>query len=363
MTPTPAGTATAKAKPRTAMIVGAIVLVVVLVLGTAFATHQMKLWGDATVPDYTSWTSSGEGISAEEAAQRLRDAGFTVTIEQQYSNEDKGVFIGVKGIDAGAKLKVKSNITVLESRGPRAVSSDDSSDSDSSSKKKTSKLPQITSGQLESIAGRYSSGDVAVSAMPIGSGSSSSSASLATTQQGHSRFEAAGLYLPVYLAANSAGGSAQSEATTAMSGMDNNAANSAVADMGGWSAVNSWLSSHGYSDTSFNRNFGDVAASQAGYTNQSSSADAVRMLAAVDAAGGTNLMNVDIASEGVSIPSGMSVHAHRGMGIQNTWNYFAIVETNGHKAAVSVVTQNQGKTVAAQIMSDVLASVNDSLNK
>lgn len=70
-----------------------------------------------------------------------------------------------------------------------------------------------------------------------------------------------------------------------------------------------------------------------------------------------------IASEGVSVPSGMTVHAHRGMGIRNTWNYFAIVEAHGHKAAVSVVTQNQGKDRAAQLMSQVLASVDDSLAK
>ena len=87
------------------------------------------------------------------------------------------------------------------------------------------------------------------------------------------------------------------------------------------------------------------------------------MLAAVEQKGGANLMNVDIASEGVSIPSGMTVHAHRGMGIQDTWNYFAIVEAHGHKAAVSVVTQNQGKASAVQLMSQVLASVDSSLQQ
>lgn len=59
----------------------------------------------------------------------------------------------------------------------------------------------------------------------------------------------------------------------------------------------------------------------------------------------------------------MTVHAHRGMGIQNTWNYFAIVEVNGNKAAVSVVTQNQGQDRAAQLMSQVLASVDSTLRK
>lgn len=364
--------ATAKKSGFNPVVLVAVIAVVALVLGgIAFVTHQMGVWGAATVPDYTLWTvSGGEGITADEAAQRLQDAGFETTIEQQYSNEKKGVFIGVKGIDPGTKLKAKSTVTVLESRGPRTTSSDGdsgsgssgSSSSDSSGKTKTSKTPTVTSDQLSKIADQYSSSDVAVSAMAIGSGSSSS-ASPASTKQGHTRFEAAGLYLPVYLAAQAHGGDAASQANAMMSGMDNTAGNNAVAAMGGWSAVNSWLSSNGYDDTSFNRDFGDVAASRAGYTNQSSSADTVRMLAAVEQKGGANLMNVDIASEGVSIPSGMTVHAHRGMGIQDTWNYFAIVEAHGHKAAVSVVTQNQGKASAAQLMSQVLASVDSSLQQ
>ncbi|KFJ00990.1 serine hydrolase [Bifidobacterium stellenboschense] len=356
-----------------AMIVAIVAVVALVIGGIVFGTHQMGLWGSATVPDYTLWTvSGGEGITADEAAQRLRDAGFETTIEQQYSNEEKGVFIGVKGIDPGAKLKARSTVTVLESRGPRATSSGDSSssssddDSSGSGSSKSTKTPKITDDQLKKIADQYSSSDVAVSAMIIGSGSSSGSSksgSPSSTEQGHTRFEAAGLYLPVYLAAQDYGGVAASQANVMMSGMDNNAGNSAVAAMGGWSAVNSWLSSNGYNDTSFNRNFGDVAASNAGYTNQSSSADTARMLAAVEQKGGTSLMNVDIASEGVSIPSGMTVHAHRGMGIQNTWNYFAVVEAHGRKAAVSVVTQNQGKDQAARLMSQVLSSVDSSLKQ
>ena len=74
-------------------------------------------------------------------------------------------------------------------------------------------------------------------------------------------------------------------------------------------------------------------------------------------------MNVDIASEGVIIPSDMTVHAHRGQGIQDTWNYFAIVEANGHKATVAVVTQYQGQSVAADLMSRVLASVDKTLGQ
>ncbi|WP_288667328.1 serine hydrolase [uncultured Bifidobacterium sp.] len=212
--------------------------------------------------------------------------------------------------------------------------------------------------------------DVAPSATVIDDSSSSSSSAdassedsaIANTSQSSKKFVAAGLYLPVYLASQG-NGNAEGLANTMMTGMDNSAGNQAVGALGGWSAVNSWLSSHGYSGTSFNRDFGDVQASNAGYENYSTARDAARMLVAVDAVGGTGLMNTDIASEGVVIPSGMTVHAHRGMGIQNTWNYFAIVEVNGNKAAVSVVTQNQGQDRAAQLMSQVLASVDSTLRK
>ena len=211
---------------------------------------------------------------------------------------------------------------------------------------------------------------MAASATVIDDSSSSSSSAdassedsaIANTSQSSKKFVAAGLYLPVYLASQG-NGNAEGLANTMMTGMDNSAGNQAVGALGGWSAVNSWLSSHGHRGTSFNRDFGDVQASNAGYENYSTARDAARMLVAVDAVGGTGLMNTDIASEGVVIPSGMTVHAHRGMGIQNTWNYFAIVEVNGNKAAVSVVTQNQGQDRAAQLMSQVLASVDSTLRK
>lgn len=240
--------------------------------------------------------------------------------------------------------------------------------------------PKITKRQLSDIADEFSTDDVAVSAMAIDDFDSdglhdddgdddtdvddldADDIDTSDTAQATKQFVAAGLYLPVYLASRG-NSDAEGLANTMMSTMDNTAGNQAVQALGGWSAVNSWLSSHGYSGTNFQRDFGDVAASNAGTENYSTSRDATRMLVAVDAAGGTDLLNANIVSEGVTIPEGMTVHAHRGMGIQDTWNYFAIVEVDGQKAAVSVVTQNQGKERAAELMSRVLESVNDTVRR
>ncbi|KAB7790911.1 serine hydrolase [Bifidobacterium leontopitheci] len=222
--------------------------------------------------------------------------------------------------------------------------------------------------KLSKITDAYSSDEVAVSAMFLdGSSTSNDSDSgtsddaVANTNAARSRFVSAGLYLPVYLAAQDYDSSVQTNARTMMSKMDNDAGNQAILGMGGFDKVNGWLSEHGYDDTSFDRHFGDVQASNDGHENYSSTYDAVRMLAAVDQAGGTGLMTTDIAKEGVKVPSGMTVHAHRGQGIKNTWNYFIIAETSHGKAAIAVATQNQGKEKAAEIASKVLAEMDAEL--
>lgn len=237
---------------------------------------------------------------------------------------------------------------------PDSSGSDGSNGSDASSTK-----PDEDS--LSSITERYSSTDVSVSAMFLNEDGSYETKDVANTAAARTKFVSAGLYLPVYLAARSDGGDSLTEARTMMSTMDNGAANRAIADFGGFEAINLWLKQHNYQDTTVDRNFGDTQASAAGYENTSSTFDAVRMLAAVDAAGAADLMNVDIASEGVAVPSDMTIHAHRGQGIRNTWNYFAIVSTPHGKAAVALATQNQGKATAAQVMSDILADIDQQL--
>ena len=264
--------------------------------------------------------------------------------------------------DGSGFLQVDANGAVL-SRGQGGNTGDDTSDSASQSTPQASKLAEI--------ADSYSSSDVAISAMflndsssPSSSGQQAASADdVANTKASRTRFVSAGLYLPVYLAAQDEDSSIKANADTMMQKMDNDAGNQAILGMGGFDTVNSWLSSHGYDDTTFDRHYGDVKASSEGHENYSSTFDAVRLLAAVDQAGGTSLMTADIAKEGVKIPSGMTVHAHRGQGIKDTWNYFIIVENSHGKAAIAIATQNQGKEKAAEIASRVLAEMNDELNQ
>lgn len=292
------------------------------------------------------------------------DVDYTYDMDYDFDAMSRQAWSSLGDADVAVEYITKSGAT---SDGSSKSKKNKSS---KSKKEQKTKAPTITSSQLSDITDSFSGSDVAASATVIDDSSSSSSSAdassedsaIANTSQSSKKFVAAGLYLPVYLASQG-NGNAEGLANTMMAGMDNSAGNQAVGALGGWSAVNSWLSSHGYSGTSFNRDFGDVQASNAGYENYSTARDAARMLVAVDAVGDTGLMNTDIASEGVVIPSGMTVHAHRGMGIQNTWNYFAIVEVNGNKAAVSVVTQNQGQDRAAQLMSQVLASVDSTLRK
>lgn len=253
-----------------------------------------------------------------------------------------------------------------------ATATRNSNDNKGSEKSDAAATP--SADKLSSIADAYSSDDVAVSAMFLNNGSSGSSdpaessdsadsvdSSVANTNASRTRFVSAGLYLPVYLAAQDYDSSIQANASTMMREMDNDSGNQAILGMGGFDKVNDWLSRHDYEDTSFDRHFGDVKASDEGHENYSSTYDAVRLLAAVDRAGGSNLMTVDIAKEGVKVPAGMTVHAHRGQGIQNTWNYFIIAETSHGKAAIAVATQNQGKEKAAEITSKVLAEIDAEL--
>ena len=172
------------------------------------------------------------------------------------------------------------------------------------------------------------------------------------------RFVAAGMYLPVYLAAEGSNNAqALGDARTMMTNMDNEAGNGAIDELGGLGAVNNWANSSGYADTRLERNFGDVQAADAGYENMTSAQNAADILAQFASGGDTSLMNFDLASEGVVIPDGVNVHAHRGMGIKNAYNYFIIMSQGDKSAAVAVMTQDEGKERAAALASQVMAEV------
>lgn len=167
----------------------------------------------------------------------------------------------------------------------------------------------------------------------------------------------AGLYLPVYLAYYGTHERLSDSAGEMMRSMNNEAANLLIDSLGGLDAVNTWLSANQYADTTFSRLFGDIDASNAGYENYASSDDAARMLAAVAASGDDVLMTCDIAAEGVDIPTGATVHAHRGRGMQDAYNYFIVISDGNHDVGVSVMTETIGQKRAAQLTSGVLEAV------
>ncbi len=72
-------------------------------------------------------------------------------------------------------------------------------------------------------------------------------------------------------------------------------------------------------------------------------------------------MSYDIASEGVRIPEGATIHAHRGMGIQDAYNYFVVISDGRAKVALAVMTENLGQERAADLISQMLATVWDTM--
>ncbi len=202
---------------------------------------------------------------------------------------------------------------------------------------------------VDAIVDGYSDTDVAVAVMTADGLRSYSS------RYAESRYVAAGLYLPVYLAYTAKNpGRPSDSAGEMLRSMNNDAANAVIDGIGGLDALNTWLADNRYSRTTFDRKFGDVAASEDGYENYTSANDAARMLSECIKDGSYELMGYDIASEGVAIPVGATVHAHRGMGIQDAYNYFVVISNGEESVGVAVMTQNLGKERAASLTSDML---------
>jgi hypothetical protein len=248
------------------------------------------------------------------------------------------------------------------SNAPSASSSVTPSSTSPSSSASHTAIGFDTNG-LNAIVNGVSTTDVAVAATVDGNTAASAGENTYSSQQADKQFVAAGLYLPIYLQARAQNNaSALTSATAMMQNMDNSAGNDAIAALGGLDAVSQWSAQQGYAQTSFARDLGDVQASAAGYENRSSAADASRMLATAQNEGATELMNYDLASDGVSIPAGVSVNAHRGMGIQNTYNYFITMSKGSTSISLAVMTQSQGKERTAQMTSALLSSMANSFD-
>ncbi|PLS29690.1 serine hydrolase [Bifidobacterium parmae] len=172
---------------------------------------------------------------------------------------------------------------------------------------------------------------------------------------------ASGLYLPVYLAATDNGKNPNTTASTMLKTMDNNAANQLIDQVGGLDALNDWLKKNGYEHTQYQRKFGDTAASAAGKENTTTAEDATNMLIVVDRIDAGKLMELDTSKEGITVPSSMTIHGHRGQGIGGAYNYYLIVKDGDRTVVVTVMTE-QDKSGAAGLVNKLLEEIHQETN-
>lgn len=270
-----------------------------------------------------------------------------------------GVVLAARYSDAqddGTTSEVQDADTATDDADDDSFADADADSDDDQDEEEPATSRTLDKDEVDAIVDGYSTTDVAVSVITEDSLRSYSS------RNASNQFVAAGLYLPVYLVyMDMNSGQSDSTSNQMMGSMSNDAANAMIEDIGGLSALNSWLSDERYSSTTFGRLFGDVEASEDGYENYTSSDDAARMLAKVIASGAYTRMNYDIVSEGVTVPGGATVHAHRGMGIQDAYNYFVVISDGEQAVGVAVMTEDLGKNEAAALTSDILENVWDTM--
>ena len=254
-------------------------------------------------------------------------------------------------VQTESKSKSKKAATRSSKAGKSAEKSGKKTESDTSKDGNGQKARTLDKKSMDAIVDGVSTTEVGVSVMTEDGLRSYSSRNASLP------YVAAGLYLPAWVDFRDTYNRKPDDFTDSLTKMDNDSANALIDAVGGESDLNEWLSDNKYSRTRFERAYGDVQASNSGDENYSSPNDAARMLIEMAKTGDDSLMNYDIASEGVSIPSGATVHAHRGQGIRDAYNYFIVISNGKRKVAVAVMTQSQGKDAAVQLTSRVLDQV------
>lgn len=173
-------------------------------------------------------------------------------------------------------------------------------------------------------------------------------------------YVASGFYAPIYTVASNAD---KSSGDTMMKKMDNDAGNTLIDKYGGLSEVTRALSDKGYTQTVFNRKFGDVRASENGYENYTSAVDSAKILRDIYLNDGYKNMNWDLTKDGISVPSNATIYVHRGQGIGAAYNVFAIIESDKANYGIAIMTAHTGtnddeaKAVAVPMISDILVEV------
>ena len=221
--------------------------------------------------------------------------------------------------------------------------------------------PTLDISEIEEIISSYTSlSNVAVSVANLDSGE------IYSTINSNVQFIASGMYLPVYIAAG--GANAASTYSGYLSDMlknkNNQSANVIIDSFGGLESINEILRINGFSNTTQGRLYGDVNASNKGYENFTTSANAVEMLMYIYDDGGYTNMYSDLAAEGISVPRVGGVYAHTGQGIGTSYNIFLILIDSDTSFAVSILTNGMGSTwdsakkSAIPMISTLLGNIN-----
>lgn len=179
-------------------------------------------------------------------------------------------------------------------------------------------------------------------------------------------YVASGFYAPIHIVASDKN---LGNAEAMMSKMDNGAGNALIDEFGGLSAINRALSDKGYTQTTFNRKFGDVASSDRGNENYTSAVDSAKILRDIYQNGGYKLMNWELSKDGISTPSNATVYAHRGQGIGSAYNVYAIIESDEATYGIAIMTAHEGlsnekaKEIAAPMISELLLEIHAEMTK
>ena len=172
-----------------------------------------------------------------------------------------------------------------------------------------------------------------------------------------SRYVAAGFYAGIHVITYP---SNPTLSNSMLASMSNESANQLIREYGGFFAINGALATAGFNQTTYDRNFGDTSASGENYT---SARDAVKALGILYSNGNYSRMAYDITRDGFWLPSGVTINAHRGQGIGNAYNVFAVISSGNVTYGIAIMTSHPGRTTeqariaANTTISNVIAEV------
>lgn len=179
-------------------------------------------------------------------------------------------------------------------------------------------------------------------------------------------YVASGFYAPIHIIASQED---PGKAEAMMNQMDNGAGNALIDSFGGLSKITSALSDKGYTQTTFNRKFGDVRSSDRGNENYTSAVDSAKILRDIHQNGGYKSMNWDLTKDGIKVPENASIYAHRGQGIGSAYNVYAIIESSDATYGLAIMTAHKGvsdekaKDIAVPMISELMAEIHMEMTK